>query len=323
MRKGAGDLEDYGYLLEEVVLHATGLGLGTCWLGGTFTRSTFTSRFGGVGRDETIPAVVSIGYPGDDGAERIREREEGTRRLPAGRALLRRRVGRAARPRARGRLRRRARGRPHGAVGDEQAALAHRAHAAATGTSTCVRTKGYGKGSPWFKLLRIADLQRVDLGIAMCHFDLVARESGRDGRWVVEDPGLATSGPGHRVHGHLARVAEAARLVPAAPPTTPRRASDLGVRPPSCSSMPSRSATPQCSTALPSENLITSITSISIVRPVGRRPRNGSVFVARARERTHTVSESARIACPRLVSGVWGVRTRPRPRVHLPFMHSR
>ena len=58
------------------------------------------------------------------------------------------------------------------------------------------RTKGYGKGSPWFKLLRIADLQRVDLGIAMCHFELVAREAGLAGRWVVDDPGLALPGPG-------------------------------------------------------------------------------------------------------------------------------
>ena len=41
-----------------------------------------------------------------------------------------------------------------------------------------------------FRALRIADLQRVDLGIAMCHFALVARESGLDGRWVVDDPGL-------------------------------------------------------------------------------------------------------------------------------------
>jgi hypothetical protein len=44
--------------------------------------------------------------------------------------------------------------------------------------------------------LRIADLQRVDLGIAMCHFELVARGSGRDGRWVIEDPDLALPGPG-------------------------------------------------------------------------------------------------------------------------------
>ena len=58
------------------------------------------------------------------------------------------------------------------------------------------RTKGYGKGSPLFAALRIADLQRIDLGIAMCHFDLVAREAGLDGRWVVDDPGLALPGRG-------------------------------------------------------------------------------------------------------------------------------
>jgi hypothetical protein len=53
------------------------------------------------------------------------------------------------------------------------------------------RTKGYGKGSLAFKALRIADLQRVDMGIAMCHFELVAREAGLDGRWVADDPGFA------------------------------------------------------------------------------------------------------------------------------------
>ena len=195
VRKGPGDLEDYGYLLEEVILHATGLGLGTCWLGGTFTRSTFTSRFGGVGRDETIPAVVSIGYPGDDGAGRIREREQGARRFPPDELFF---AGEWAEPLGRER-----------ADGYGEALEAVRMAPSATNKQPwrivrrggdwhfyLVRTKGYGKGSPWFKLLRIADLQRVDLGIAMCHFDLVARESGCDGRWVVEDPGLALPAPG-------------------------------------------------------------------------------------------------------------------------------
>ena len=82
VRRAPKDLEDYGYLLEEVILCATGIGLGTCWLGGTFTRSTFVSRFGGLRRGETMPAVVSTGYIGDDGSERIRAREEGNRRFP-------------------------------------------------------------------------------------------------------------------------------------------------------------------------------------------------------------------------------------------------
>ena len=74
-----------------------------------------------------------------------------------------------------------------------------------------LRTKGYGKGSPFFKLLRIADLQRVDLGIAMCHFELVAREAGADGRWIVEDPGLALPGPGIEYTATWRGSSEAAR----------------------------------------------------------------------------------------------------------------
>jgi hypothetical protein len=30
----------------------------------------------------------------------------------------------------------------------------------------------------------------VDIGIGICHFDLVAKESGISGTWVVADPGI-------------------------------------------------------------------------------------------------------------------------------------
>ena len=194
VRKGPGDLEDYGFLLEKVVLKATELGLGTCWLGGTFTRSTFTSRFGGIDRDEVIPAVVSTGYPADDGAERIRQREEGTRRFPPDELFF---AGELDVPLG------------SDVDGYGEALEAVRMAPSATNKQPwrivrsggdwhfyLFRTKGYGKGSPWFKLLRIADLQRVDLGIAMCHFELVARQTGLTGGWSVADPGLALPGPG-------------------------------------------------------------------------------------------------------------------------------
>jgi len=41
-----------------------------------------------------------------------------------------------------------------------------------------------------FGILRLADLQRVDMGIAMCHFELTARSLGLHGQWTVEDPKL-------------------------------------------------------------------------------------------------------------------------------------
>jgi len=34
----------------------------------------------------------------------------------------------------------------------------------------------------------MADLQRVDMGIAMCHFELAVREAGIEGRWVTDQP---------------------------------------------------------------------------------------------------------------------------------------
>ncbi len=40
------------------------------------------------------------------------------------------------------------------------------------------------------KLIRIADIQRIDLGIAMCHFELTAAELGLAGQWQIGDPGL-------------------------------------------------------------------------------------------------------------------------------------
>ena len=55
------DLENYGYHLEAIILKTTDLGLGTCWLGGTFSRSQF-SEFIKIREGEKIPAISPIGY---------------------------------------------------------------------------------------------------------------------------------------------------------------------------------------------------------------------------------------------------------------------
>ena len=41
-----------------------------------------------------------------------------------------------------------------------------------------------------FNLLRLADLQRVDMGIAMCHFELAIHEFNLQGRWIIEEPDI-------------------------------------------------------------------------------------------------------------------------------------
>ncbi len=51
--------EKAGYYGEKLVLDATRMGLGTCWIGGTFDRSDALYDIGG---DHEIIAVISVGY---------------------------------------------------------------------------------------------------------------------------------------------------------------------------------------------------------------------------------------------------------------------
>jgi hypothetical protein len=50
------------------------------------------------------------------------------------------------------------------------------------------RSKRY---APRNGILGVADMQRIDMGIAMCHFELTAEELGLAGTWTVADPGIA------------------------------------------------------------------------------------------------------------------------------------
>ena len=60
--KGEKDNEDFGYLFEKLLLLATSLRLGSCWMAGTFQRSDFATRIG-LKENETLPAISPIGYP--------------------------------------------------------------------------------------------------------------------------------------------------------------------------------------------------------------------------------------------------------------------
>lgn len=181
------DLEDFGYLMEAIILYATGLNLGTCWLGGTFTRSRFARKMS-VLKSETMPAVVSVGdfLEPDQSRRGFSSLKAGShRRLPwdvlffkngfreplpedeAGeysRVLEMVRLGPSASNKQPWRI---IKNKDHWRLYLE-------------------RTPGY-YNDPLKRILGLCDLQRLDMGIAMCHFELTARELGLKGRWVVED----------------------------------------------------------------------------------------------------------------------------------------
>lgn len=64
-------LFDYAFVLENVVLRLTIIGISTCWLGGRFKKQQAISRIS-LRENEIIPAIVVMGYP----AEKIRLKEQ-------------------------------------------------------------------------------------------------------------------------------------------------------------------------------------------------------------------------------------------------------
>ena len=185
---GEKNLEDFGYVMEQAILSATGMELGTCWLGGSFTKSSFARKIGATA-GETVPAVTSVGYIAENSKAQdwIRKRAGGAMRLPASQLFFEERFGEVLQA---------------DSIGDYAQVLDMVRWAPSASNKQpwrivrsgrfwhfyLQRTKKYGKDSLMGRVLRVADLQRVDMGIAMCHFELSAREIGLGGRWVLTEP---------------------------------------------------------------------------------------------------------------------------------------
>ncbi len=191
VKDGPNSLEDFGYAMEKNILLAARLGLGTCWLGGTFTKSTFADKMN-AGDDESIPAVTATGYIASGksllektmrwgaGADNRKSRqtlffknafdhplspeESGDWNTP----LEMVRIGPSASNRQ-----------PWRIVKQSDRPVFH---------FYMQRSKGYKTRNRI--LFGMADLQRVDMGIAMCHFEMTAVDRGLDGQWHFEEPDI-------------------------------------------------------------------------------------------------------------------------------------
>ena len=184
------NLEDYGYVMEKIVLCATDIDLGTCWLGGTFTKSGFAKKIAATER-ESVPAVTSIGYTAQSAGfdDRMRQLVGADNRLSWEHLFFKERFDKPLSP-------------------DEAGDYSVPLEMVRIGPSASnkqpwrivsqgngwhfymQRTKGYGNNFA-FRLLGLADLQRVDMGIAMSHFELTAAELGLKGTWIIREPDIA------------------------------------------------------------------------------------------------------------------------------------
>ena len=186
---GEKNLEDLGYLMECLILLATDLGLGTCWLGGTFTKSRFARRIR-LQTGEQIPAVASVGYDAGrrTATDAIARTVAGSdHRLPwevlffdgdLDHPLAREEAGAYATPLESVRLGPSASNKQPWRI-VRQASVWH---------FYMQRARLYRPRT--LGLVRIADMPRLDMGIAMCHFELTAREQGLAGEWRLLAPGM-------------------------------------------------------------------------------------------------------------------------------------
>lgn len=179
------NLEDYGYLMEDIILYATNLNLATCWLGGTFRKDNFSTRIN-IQDHEYVPAVVSVGIPADNRnlVDRIIRNVAGSkRRLPWESLFF---ESDFSTPISR----------------DKAGVYAHVLDMVRLSPSASnkqpwryvfdgdtihiflQRTPGYRKKNLF------SDLQRIDIGISMNHFAAVCEERDLDGRWISQRPSV-------------------------------------------------------------------------------------------------------------------------------------
>lgn len=167
-------MEALGYDFEKLVLYVTSLGLGTCWLGGTFNRSAFTAAME-IKKGELFPILSPIGYPAQKMSftERImRKSTKADARLPwkelfykddFQQEFLAEEAGEYKFPLEMLRLAPSAVNKqPWRVVADEKGFHFFEKH-----------TLGGEHGN--------VDMQRIDVGIGICHFHLAAMEANLNG----------------------------------------------------------------------------------------------------------------------------------------------
>ncbi len=177
--------EAFGYSFEMMVLYAQSLGIGTVWLGGTMNRSAFESAMK-LEDDEMMPCASALGYPAKKMSLResmMRKAIKADDRLPFEELffdgsfdvpLTEEKAGEFAYPLEMVRWAPSAVNKqPWRAVVKDNAVHFY-----------LKRSNGFGN-------YETLDMQRIDIGIALCHFDLAVRELGMKMSFAQDDPGLS------------------------------------------------------------------------------------------------------------------------------------
>ena len=173
------DREHFGYLMETIILAATDMGLGTCWLGGFFNKSLFSAKIDS-SSNEIVPAITPIGnYIQRTIKEKaIRTFVKANKRFSWDRLFFNGKLNTPLSPEDGGKYSEllemvrlgpsASNKQPWRIIKDSNKNMFH---------FYTVKTKSvYSKFPP------------LDIGIAVSHFDLSAKELGIKGSWIFENP---------------------------------------------------------------------------------------------------------------------------------------
>ncbi len=177
----------FGYSFETLILYAQSIGVGTVWLGGTMNREAFEAAME-LGENEIMPCASTLGYTVAKMSFResmMRKAIKADERLPFGQLFFDGDFGTPLTTQKAGKI-------------AELLEMVRLAPSAVnkqpwrvviidnTAHFYLKRSKGFGANA---KL----DMQMIDMGIALCHFALTAKESNMEVTFEKQDPMLASA----------------------------------------------------------------------------------------------------------------------------------
>lgn len=182
----------FGYSFEKVILYAWSMGIGTVWIGGTMKREAF-EKAAGLKDSEVMPCITPLGYEADKMSMReklMRKTIKADSRKPADKLFFDRRFGKPLKANE------------NGEVSDEKIGeftdLFEMVRWAPSAVNKqpwrIVADDGvfhfYEKQDRGYMSEATGDLQKIDIGIALCHFTMGLDEKDMTYMIEVNDPGI-------------------------------------------------------------------------------------------------------------------------------------
>lgn len=174
----------FGYSFEKFCLFAESIGIGTVMLAATINRSAFEKAMN-LKPTEVMPVASPVGYPADKQSIRevlMRKTIKADERLPFDVIFFENSFSQSLQL---------------GHAGMFQDALEMTRLAPSAGNKQPWRVVVCGNKVHFYEKKTLAmsknaliDIQKVDIGIALSHFDLTMKESGVTGSFAINNPGL-------------------------------------------------------------------------------------------------------------------------------------